>query len=56
MIRTIKDLQNMYPEISPTIQVSEMNGASTDQVQQFNKNKIIIVIFLYCNIMNIKLT
>ncbi|KDO75856.1 hypothetical protein CISIN_1g040520mg [Citrus sinensis] len=26
------DLQNMYPEISPTIQVSEMKGASTDQI------------------------
>ncbi|KAH9796860.1 Hydroxyproline-rich glycoprotein family protein [Citrus sinensis] len=32
VLRTIKDLQNMYPEISPTIQVSEMKGASTDQI------------------------
>lgn len=45
----------MYPEISPTIQVSEMKGASTDQVQQFNNNKIMIVIYLHCNIMDGKL-
>lgn len=32
MMKTIKDLQNLYPEIVPGIQLSEMKEASINQV------------------------